>query len=86
MTADKEVRCLKWVDKRDVHIIFTYHSDDVIEKCRISRAVAGVETIKKPRMIEDYNKNMNGADQNDRNPRQVIRIEYHGVNRNKNIQ
>ena len=38
----QKVRCLKWVDERDVHIIFTYHSDDVIEKSRRSRAVAGV--------------------------------------------
>ena len=73
MTADKEIRCLKWVDKRDVHIISTYHGDDVIEKSRRSRAVAGgVETIKKPRMIEDYNKNMNGVDQNDQN------VKYYG--------
>ena len=57
----------------DVHIISTYHGEDVIEKFRRSRAVAGgVETIKKPRMIEDYNKNMNGVDQNDQN------VKYYG--------
>ena len=57
----------------DVHIISTYDSEDVIEKSRRSRAVAGgVETIKKPRMIEDYNKNMNGVDQNDQN------VKYYG--------
>lgn len=73
MTSDNQVRCLKWHDKREVNMLSTYHSDDVIEKSRRSRHVGGgVETIKKPRMIEDYNNNMNGVDLNDQN------IKYYG--------
>ena len=68
MTSDNQVRCLKWHDKREVNMLSTYHSDDVIEKSRRSRNVGGgVETIKKPRMIEDYNNNINGVDLNDQN-------------------
>lgn len=73
MTADRVVRCLKWQDKRDVNMLSTYHTDEVIEKVRRSKgAGGGVETIKKPRMVEEYNKYMNGVDQNDQN------IKYYG--------
>lgn len=69
MTSDNQVRCLKWHDKREVNMLSTYHSDDVIEKRRSRHVGGGVETIN---MIEDYNNNMNGVDLNDQN------IKYYG--------
>ena len=73
MTSDGEVRCLKWHDKRDVNMLSTNHTDELIDKRRRSkRAAGGVETVKKPKMAEDYNNNMNGVDLNDQN------IKYYG--------
>ena len=31
MTTDGQVRCLKWHDKRDVNMLSTYHTDELIE-------------------------------------------------------
>ena len=73
MTSDGEVRRLKWHDKRDVNMLSTYHTDELIDKTRRSkRAAGGVKTVKKPKMVEDYNNNMNGVDLNDQN------IKYYG--------
>ena len=41
----------------------TFHDDTFIEKCRRTRlATDGVEVIKKPELVEEYNQNMGGVD------------------------
>ena len=50
---------LKWTDKRDVLMLSTFHDDTMVGKSRHSRtAVGGVETIQKPRVVEEYNQFM----------------------------
>ncbi len=47
-------------------MLSTFHSDSMIDKRRRSRTVpGGIETIKKPHMVEDYNKHMGGVDMSD---------------------
>jgi hypothetical protein len=53
-------------------MLSTYHRDETVDITRRSRRVGGVETIKKPRMVEDYNQSMNGVDIHDQN------IKYYG--------
>ncbi len=63
---DGAITCLKWKDKREVNMLSTFHSDSMIDKRRRSRTVSGeIETIKKPHMVEDYNKHMGGVDMSD---------------------
>ena len=58
--------CLKWKDKREVCMLSTLHDDSVIEKRRHARETTdGTEIIKKPRVIEEYNKFLGGADLSD---------------------
>ena len=61
------VLCLKWKDKRDVLLLSTIHDDvAMVDILRRSRTVAGgVERIKKPKVIDDYNQHMGGVDQSD---------------------
>lgn len=60
------ITCLKWQDKREVNMISTFHSDDVVAINRRTRSAAhGVETISKPVMIHDYNQHMGGVDKSD---------------------
>ncbi len=47
-------------------MLSTFHSDSMTDKRRRSRTVpGGIETIKKPHMVEDYNKHMGGVDMSD---------------------
>ena len=63
-TKDGDLLALKWHDKRDVIMLSTYHSDEMVTKTRRSRAAkGGVEEIQKPQVVEDYNQHMGGVDQ-----------------------
>ena len=63
---DGDVFGLKWLDKRFVSMLSTIHDDSMVSKERCSRqASAGVETIQKPAVIEDYNQFMGGVDKSD---------------------
>ena len=65
-SIDQKTTCLKWHDKRVVTMLSTFHNDEVIEKRRRTRrADEGTETVKKPKMVEDYNQHMGGVDRND---------------------
>ena len=60
------ITCLKWQDKREVNMLSTFHSDDMIDVRRRTRSAAdGVEMISKPVMIHSYNQNMGGVDKSD---------------------
>ena len=66
ITDDGNIICLKWKDKRMVHIISIFHTDDMMGKWRRTRAVIeGVETVQKPVMIENHNLNMGGFNKSD---------------------
>ena len=49
-------------DKRDVLMLSTFHDDTMVGKSRRSRMAVGVETIQKPRVVEEYNQFMGGVD------------------------
>ena len=62
-TREDGVMALKWRDKRDVVMLSTYHDDSMVRKSRRCRkAEGGVESIKKPRVVEEYNQFMGGVD------------------------
>ena len=62
-SRDDGILSLKWKDKRDVTLLSTYLDDSMVTKKRRSRAAqGGVEDIMKPKVVEDYNKNMGGVD------------------------
>ncbi len=42
-------------DKREVNMLSTFHSDSMIDKRRSRTVSGGIETIRKPHMVEDYN-------------------------------
>ncbi len=44
-------------------MLSTFYSDSMIERSRT--VPGGIETIKKPHMVEDYNKHMGGVDMSD---------------------
>ena len=61
------VKCLtttSWCkDKREVALLSTFHDDSMIDKRRRTRATeGGIETISKPKAIDDY---MGGVDLSD---------------------
>ena len=61
--CDDGILSLKWRDKRDVLMLSTFHDDTMVGKSRRSKtAVGGVETIQKPRVVEEYNQFMGGVD------------------------
>ena len=63
---DDSMLCLKWQDKRDVLLLSTLHDDSIVEVQRRSRLVTGgVEGIKKPKVVHEYNQHMGGVDQSD---------------------
>ena len=66
---------LKLHDKRDVLVLSTYHDSSMVEKSRRSKG-AGVETIQKPKVIEDYNQYMGVVDLSKSNIIYNIRICY----------
>ena len=58
--------CLKWKDKRDVNMLSTFHTDEVVQKSRRSRRASdGTEIVSKPKVVEDYNQYMGGVDRSD---------------------
>lgn len=60
------VLALQWMDKRAVSMLSTMHDGSMIPKQRRSRlAPGGIENVMKPKMIEEYNKNMGGVDKSD---------------------
>ena len=65
-TEDKKATCLRWHDKRVVNMLSTFHNNETVDKERRSKnADGGVEVVKKPKMVEEYNKYMGGVDRND---------------------
>ena len=63
---DGNLMGLKWMDKRQVSMISTIHDDTIIDKRRRTRqATGGVETIKKPKVVDEYNSHMGGVDKAD---------------------
>ena len=58
---DDSVLCLKWQDKRDV-LLSTLHDKSLVDVQRRSRLVnGGIEAIKKPKMVHEYNQHMGGV-------------------------
>ena len=58
--------CLKWMDKRVVTMLSTFHTDEMmVKRRRTRRSDTGIEEIAKPVMIEEYNKYMGGVDLSD---------------------
>jgi hypothetical protein len=53
-------------------MLSTFHTDEPVDFTRRSRRAGGTETIKKPRMVKEYNQSMNGVDINDQS------IKYYG--------
>lgn len=45
-------------------MLSTFHDEGMIDK-RAKAAGGGTEVIKKPKVIEDYNQQMNGVDRSD---------------------
>ena len=65
ISDNDSILALKWKDKRDVTLLSIFHDDSMVEKCRRTRAAEdGVEVIRKPTMVEDYNQHMGGVDKN----------------------
>ena len=57
---------LQWKDKRLISMISSIHNDEIISKRRRTRLVTGGrEEIRKPVMIDEYNKYMGGVDKSD---------------------
>ena len=47
-------------------MLSTFHNNETVDKERRSKnATGGLEIVKKPKMVEDYNKYMGGVDRND---------------------
>ena len=73
---DDKLFGLKWKDKRVVSMLSTIHYDTMISKeCRNQQTPGGVETIRKPLIIKDYNQYMGGVDKSDQ------LVVYYGLRR-----
>ncbi len=65
-TNATNITCLKWRDKRDVTLISTLPDNGMINVTRRTRGNnQGTETIRKPGLIDVYNKYMGGVDISD---------------------
>ena len=63
---DDKMMALKWMDKRPVAMLTTIHDDSIVTKQRRSKAAqGGVEEVRKPLVIEQYNLFMGGVDNGD---------------------
>ena len=63
---DETMMALKWMDKRPVCMLSTIHDDAMTTKVRRTRRVeGGQEEIKKPVVVEEYNRFMGGVDKSD---------------------
>ena len=63
---DNTMMALKWMDKRQVCMLTTIHDDSMMTKIRRTRrAEGGQEEIKKPVVVEQYNRFMGGVDRSD---------------------
>ena len=66
VSIDECMVALKWADKRQVPMLSTVHDDAMITKARRTRqAEGGREEVRKPVMVEEYNKYMGGVDKSD---------------------
>ena len=66
VSIDECMVALKWADKRQVPMLSTIHDDAMITKARRTRqAEGGREEVRKPVMVEEYNKYMGGVDKSD---------------------
>ena len=66
LSEDGRLLYLKWKDKRDVTVLSSFQDDSSIMKRRRSRhATGGTETVKKPKMVDEYNQFMGGVDRSD---------------------
>ena len=54
---------MKWVDKRDVHMLTTEHTGKKVDSGKVDPST--MEPVKKPDCIVDYNKNMRLVDKAD---------------------
>lgn len=52
-TREEGILSLKWKDKCDVLMLSTFHDNTMVDM---------VETVQKPRVVEDYNQFMGGVD------------------------
>uniref|UniRef100_A0A1X7U334 PiggyBac transposable element-derived protein domain-containing protein n=1 Tax=Amphimedon queenslandica TaxID=400682 RepID=A0A1X7U334_AMPQE len=60
------------LDKGDVCMLSTFHDDSMIDKDRHRKGVAGMETTRKPKVVEEYNQSMNGVNTSDQ------MVQYYG--------
>uniref|UniRef100_A0A1X7VDF6 PiggyBac transposable element-derived protein domain-containing protein n=1 Tax=Amphimedon queenslandica TaxID=400682 RepID=A0A1X7VDF6_AMPQE len=60
------------LDKGDVCMLSTFYDDRMIDKDRHRKGVAGMETIRKPKVVEEYNQSMNGVNTSDQ------MVQYYG--------
>ena len=64
--VDESMMALKWMDKRPVSMLTTIHDDSMTTKVRRTRRVqGGLEEIRKPVVVEQYNQFMGGVDCSD---------------------
>ena len=63
---DECILGLKWMDKRPVAVLSTIHDDFMLEKRRGTKSCdGGVEVVRKPTVIEEYNSYMGDVDRAD---------------------
>ena len=66
VAIDDSMVVLKWADERQVSMLSTAHDNSMVTKTRRTRHIqGGHEEIRKPSMIEEYNKYMEGLDKSD---------------------
>ena len=64
--VDETMMALKWMDKRPVSMLTTIHDDTMMTKLRRTRrAEGGQEEVRKPVVVEEYNRFMGGVDRSD---------------------